>query len=91
MKLNILMDNHTEIDVYYLGEPAVSYWIETEGKYFLFDAAYSDAFLKNAKDMGIDVTKAEAVLLSHSHNDHTGGLKPLMELDFVKKPVFIAH
>ncbi|MBQ3616185.1 MAG: MBL fold metallo-hydrolase, partial [Anaerotignum sp.] len=90
MKLKILMDNHTEIDVYYLGEPAVSYWIETEGKHFLFDAAYSDAFLKNAKDMGIDVAKAEAVLLSHSHNDHTGGLKPLLELDFEKKPRFIA-
>jgi len=91
MKLKILMDNHTEIDVYYLGEPAVSYWIETEGKHFLFDAAYSDAFLKNAKDMEIDVTKAEAVLLSHSHNDHTGGLKPLLELDYEKKPRFIAH
>ena len=91
MKLKILMDNHTEIDVYYLGEPAVSYWIETEGKAFLFDAGYSDAFLKNAKDMGIDVTKAEAVVLSHSHNDHTGGLKPLLELDFEKKPDLIAH
>ena len=52
MKLKILMDNHTEIDVYYLGEPAVSYWIETEGKVFLFDTAYSDAFLKNA--IGLD-------------------------------------
>ncbi|WP_405728443.1 MBL fold metallo-hydrolase [Anaerotignum sp.] len=91
MKLKILMDNHTEIDVYYLGEPAVSYWIETEGKAFLFDAGYSDAFLKNAETMGIDVTKAEAVLLSHSHNDHTGGLKPLLGLDFAKKPVLIAH
>ena len=91
MKLKILMDNHTEIDVYYLGEPAVSYWLETEGKCFLFDAGYSDAFLKNARDMGIDVTKAEAVLLSHSHNDHTGGLKPLLGLDFAKKPQFIAH
>lgn len=91
MKLKILMDNHTEIDVYYLGEPAVSYWIETEGKAFLFDAGYSDAFLKNAEDMGIDVTKAEAVLLSHSHNDHTGGLKPLLQRNFDKKPRCIAH
>ena len=41
--------------------------------------------------MGIDVTKAEAILLSHSHNDHTGGLAPLLELDFAQKPVFIAH
>lgn len=91
MRLKILMDNHTEIDVYYLGEPAVSYWLETEGECFLFDAGYSDAFLKNAKDMGIDMTKAEAILLSHSHNDHTGGLKPLLELNFENKPRFIAH
>lgn len=91
MKVRILMDNHTEIDVYYLGEPAVSYWLETEGKTFLFDAGYSDAFLKNARDMDIDVTQAEAALLSHSHNDHTGGLQFLTELEFPKKPRFIAH
>ena len=48
MKLRVLMDNHTEIDAYYLGEPAVSYWIEDEGRKFLFDTGYSDAFLKNA-------------------------------------------
>ena len=91
MKLHILMDNNTEIDVYYLGEPAVSYWLETEGKAFLFDAAYSDAFLKNAAGMGIDVTKADAVLLSHSHIDHTGGLAPLFDLPFTKKPMLLAH
>ena len=91
MKLHILMDNHTEIDVYYLGEPAVSYWLETEGRYFLFDTGYSDAFLRNAKDMKIDITKAEAILLSHSHNDHTGGLQPLLQMEFRKKPKLIAH
>ena len=52
MKLTVLMDNHTEIDVYHLGEPAVSYWLEADGKRFLFDTGYSDAFLKNAKAMG---------------------------------------
>ena len=91
MKLQILMDNNTEIDVYYLGEPAVSYWLETEGKAFLFDTGYSDAFLKNAAGMGIDLTKAEAILLSHSHIDHTGGLQPLFALDFTKKPILLAH
>lgn len=58
MKLTVLMDNHTEIDVYHLGEPAVSYWLEADGKRFLFDTGYSDAFLKNAKAMGIDLTTA---------------------------------
>ena len=91
MKLRILMDNHTEIDVYYLGEPAVSYWIESEGKAFLFDTGYSDAFLKNAADMGIDLGQAEAILLSHSHNDHTGGLAFLSAEAFSQKPRLIAH
>lgn len=91
MKLTILMDNHTEIDVYYLGEPAVSYWLETEDGCFLFDTGYSDAFLKNADKMGIDVRKAEAILLSHSHNDHTGGLAYLTQLDFPEKTPLLAH
>ena len=91
MKLTVLMDNHTEIDVYHLGEPAVSYWLEADGKRFLFDTGYSDAFLKNAKAMGIDLTTADAILLSHGHNDHTGGLPDLLALPFSKKPRLIAH
>lgn len=91
MKLTVLMDNHTEIDVYHLGEPAVSYWLEADGKRFLFDTGYSDAFLKNAKAMGIDLTTADAILLSHGHNDHTGGLPDLLSLPFSKKPRLIAH
>lgn len=91
MKLTVLMDNHTEIDVYHLGEPAVSYWIETDGKRFLFDTGYSAAFLQNAKAMGIDLTTADAILLSHGHNDHTGGLPDLLALPFARKPRLIAH
>lgn len=30
MKLTVLVDNNTFIDHYYLGEPAVSYYIEDE-------------------------------------------------------------
>ncbi|WP_313528241.1 MBL fold metallo-hydrolase [Anaerotignum sp.] len=91
MRVTVLMDNHTDIDVYYLGEPAVSYWIEAEGKSFLFDVGYSDAFLKNAKDMSIDVTKADGVIFSHGHNDHTGGLVSLMDFCRDVKPQMICH
>jgi 7,8-dihydropterin-6-yl-methyl-4-(beta-D-ribofuranosyl)aminobenzene 5'-phosphate synthase len=49
MKLTILVDNNTIIDQYYLGEPAVSYWIEASGKKILFDVGYSDIFLKKCK------------------------------------------
>ncbi|KXL52050.1 ribonuclease Z [Anaerotignum neopropionicum] len=91
MKVTVLMDNHTYIDDYYLGEPAVSYWIEAEGKAFLFDVGYSAAFLKNARDMSIDVKKGDAVVLSHGHNDHTGGLAPLLDVCQGMTPQLICH
>ena len=37
MKLTVLVDNHTYIDRYYLGEPAVSYLIEDGARVILLD------------------------------------------------------
>lgn len=74
MKLTVLTDNNTYIDRYYLGEPAVSYYIEDEGTKVLFDAGYSDVYLRNAEALGIDLCAVDAIVLSHGHNDHTRGL-----------------
>jgi len=68
-----LVDNNTIIDQYYLGEPAVSVWIETDNKKILFDVGYSDVFIRNAKALGIDLTKADYLVLTHGHLDHTWG------------------
>lgn len=80
MKLAILVDNNTLIDRYFLGEPALSIFIEVDGKRFLFDTGYSDAFLKNAQKLGIDLLDLDAVVISHGHIDHTWGLMALMRL-----------
>lgn len=48
MKLTVLIDNNTYIDEYYIGEPALSYYIEDENERLLFDTGYSDAFIRNA-------------------------------------------
>ena len=74
MKLTVLCDNNTFIDQYYLGEPALCFYIETENDRILFDTGYSDVFVKNAKKMGIDLDRVNKIVLSHGHNDHTGGL-----------------
>ena len=42
-------------------------------KKILFDAGYSDIFIKNAEKLGIDLTETDTVVLSHGHNDHTWG------------------
>ncbi len=79
MKLTVLVDNHTYIDRYYLGEPAACYLIEDGERTVLFDTGYSDVFIENARRMGIDLSRVTDVVLSHGHNDHTGGLAPFLE------------
>jgi 7,8-dihydropterin-6-yl-methyl-4-(beta-D-ribofuranosyl)aminobenzene 5'-phosphate synthase len=95
MKLSILTDNNTIIDKYFYGEPAFSALIEDGGVKVLFDTGYSDVFLKNAEKLGIDLTTIDYLILSHGHNDHTGGLRYLLELLRRKgsdhKPVILAH
>lgn len=89
MKLTVLVDNNTIIDNYYLGEPAVSYYIECGGKKILFDTGYSDAYLRNAEKLGINLSELDALVLSHAHNDHTGGLTVFPRQN--KRPTLVAH
>lgn len=89
MKLTVLSDNNTVIDRYFVGEPAVSYYIECGGKKILFDAGYSDVYVRNAQALGIDLSGLDILVLSHAHNDHTGGLTVLPAQK--KKPALVAH
>lgn len=74
MKLTVLTDNNTYIDQYYLGEPALCFYIEDEDRKILFDTGYSNVFLRNAEKMHIDLDEIQTIAFSHGHNDHTGGL-----------------
>lgn len=74
MRLRVLVDNCALIDRYYLAEPAVSYLIEADGLRLLFDSGYSDVYLRNAASMGEDLSRLDYLVISHGHDDHTGGL-----------------
>ena len=74
MKLTVLCDNCTRVDAYYLAEPGVSYLLEDGDAKILFDTGYSDVYVRNAAKMGIDLTDLTALVLSHGHDDHIGGL-----------------
>ena len=91
MKLTVLMDNNTYIDQYYLGEPAVSYYIEAGDVRLLLDCAYSDAFIKNAEKMDIDLSKLTHIVFSHGHDDHTRGLRFLRDAVDLGNVEIIAH
>jgi len=99
MKLKVILDNHTLIDRYFLGEPGVSYYFEVDSKKILFDVGYSDAFIQNARKLSIDLLNVDFVVLSHGHLDHTWGLIPLVRLyterifegKNAKKPTLVTH
>ncbi|QZY55083.1 MBL fold metallo-hydrolase [Crassaminicella profunda] len=99
MKLTVLVDNNTYIDRYFIGEPGVSYFIEDEGTQILFDVGYSNAFMKNAQKMNVNMKNMDFVVISHGHIDHTGGFfhlinfynEAIMENISYKKPTLVAH
>ncbi|HNT57579.1 MAG TPA: MBL fold metallo-hydrolase [Syntrophales bacterium] len=44
----------------------------------LFDFGFSEkGAAENAKRLGVDMTEVEAMILSHGHSDHTGGIETL--------------
>ncbi len=57
-----------------------SVWIETPDKQILFDTGQSDLLLHNAEVLGIDIAQADAIVLSHGHYDHVGGLDRVLDL-----------
>ena len=62
-----------------LTEHGLSLWIEYNGKNILFDTGQSDAIIKNAQVLGIDLSQTDAIVLSHGHYDHTGGLAGVVD------------
>ncbi|WP_404711912.1 MBL fold metallo-hydrolase [Sphingomonas sp. MMS24-J13] len=60
------------------GEWGYAALVEVDGRKFLFDTgAHPDIVLRNARTLGVDLAQVEDVVISHNHDDHTGGLLTL--------------
>ncbi|HAJ27930.1 MAG TPA: MBL fold metallo-hydrolase [Syntrophus sp. (in: bacteria)] len=61
-------------------------------KTFLFDFGFSEGGAAyNAGILGADLSSVEAVVLSHGHNDHTGGFEKLTEMIGKRNIPFVVH
>lgn len=72
MRARVLIDNISKSDLD--AEWGLSLYIEYENYKILLDAGASDAFIENAKRMGVKLVDVDFCVLSHAHYDHADGL-----------------
>ena len=84
MKIITLVEN-TEGAENCVAEHGLSLYIETEKHKLLLDAGQTDAVVKNAAVLGIDLSAVDTVILSHGHYDHSGGILPFSGLNRTAK------
>ncbi|MFH1744466.1 MAG: MBL fold metallo-hydrolase [bacterium] len=62
-----------------LAEHGLSFLVEANGTQVLLDTGATDVILRNADALSIDLSQIDAVVISHGHYDHTGGLPSLLK------------
>lgn len=93
MELHILIDNLPPQETDSLAsEHGLSLSFTLEGRNYLVDTGASGKFLQNMEQMhhkGVCMPQdVDAVFISHGHNDHTGGLRSLIECNS-NAPVYL--
>jgi 7,8-dihydropterin-6-yl-methyl-4-(beta-D-ribofuranosyl)aminobenzene 5'-phosphate synthase len=85
----VLIENHKDQNLTELvAEHGLSLYIENQGKAFLFDTGSSGAAVRNARWMDIRLRGVDAVVISHGHRDHGGGLAAFFEVNN-RAPVYL--
>ena len=89
LKIDILCENSVTPFCPAIAEHGFSCYIETDNGNYLFDTGQGLAIKHNSLVLKKDLSKVKAIILSHGHSDHAGGLVPTLQLSG-PKPVY-AH
>jgi 7,8-dihydropterin-6-yl-methyl-4-(beta-D-ribofuranosyl)aminobenzene 5'-phosphate synthase len=75
-----------------IGEWGFAALVEADGYRLLFDTGERpETVLRNAAEMGIDLSTVTDVVLSHHHGDHIGGLLTLRKALQAKNPAALSR
>lgn len=79
-RLTILCENSVGVPFGVIGEHGFACHVETDSGDYLFDTGQGFGILNNSLALGKDLKKIAAVMISHGHYDHTGGLPAVLKL-----------
>lgn len=89
MKITVLTENTRLKNFDLIAEHGISLFVEKNGYKILFDTGGpQESAIENASKLDIDLSKVDAVIISHGHNDHTGGLLKFFQIND-KAPVYL--
>lgn len=78
-RLSVVCENTVGRPIPAIGEHGFACLVEHRGGTWLFDTGQGRTLLANLEVLDIDPAAVEAVILSHGHYDHAGGLPGLLE------------
>ncbi len=81
LRMSILCEDQARMgfrDKKFLGQHGLSIFLEADCR-ILFDTGPSDVLMANARLFGLDLGRAEWIVVSHGHWDHADGLAALAE------------
>lgn len=94
MKITALVENTCYTDL--AATHGLCLYIEHNDRKILFDLGPDQTAFDNASALGIDLSEADTVIISHGHYDHGGGLGELLKLNgkarvFIQEKAFDNH
>lgn len=89
LKITTLIENMQDAEKKLAYEHGFSVFVEADGEKILFDTGQTGAFVKNAELLDVDLSGVDAVVLSHGHYDHTGGVPAVLEVLKKRTPFYI--
>ena len=97
MNVTVLSENTKQKNFKLKTEHGLSLLLEKDGNKVLFDTGGpKGTAIKNAEILNLDISKIDAVVISHGHNDHSGGLLNFFKINdnapvYLKKEAFDPH